>query len=241
MWSAWYTYLGWNTDRSQFWGGPGYYGYPAFSFNDGMPTTRVSDTVQYTYGGGGYSSQPFTFTAEVTMDGQRTPTPPSADSDAGADPQDIDLLTLAGMGTIGAVQVNGAIRQQTSNDENAPAEPSQTGIGVRWHNGPLYLGGSYIRTDLDDGTSSENPSMVEVLGTYDFGDGLSAQLSLSQLDNDTSDGQGDTTGVFAHVNKNLTEQLNAYFEAQALSENGGSGSSDDSPRVILIGMGYSFP
>jgi predicted porin len=241
MWSAWYTYLGWNTDRSQFWGGTGYYGYPAFSFNGGMPTTRVSDTVQYTYGGGGYTSQPFTFTAEVAMDGQSTPNAPSADSDPGEDPQDVDLVTLAAMGTMGPVQVNGAIRQQSSNDPTAPADPSQAGLGVRWQNGPLYLGGSYIRTDLDDGSSSENPAMVEVLGTYDLGDGLSTQLSVSQLDNDTSDGQGDTTGVFAQVNKDLTEQLNAYVEGQALSVDGGSGSPDTSPQVILVGMGYSFP
>jgi predicted porin len=258
MWSSWYTYLGYNTDRSQFWGGPGYYGYPAFGFNAGMPTTRVSDTIQYTYGGGGYSTDPFTFTVETTMDADSacgtakgsTVTvnantfacnPSSNSTGATSDPANFDIVTLAGQGTVGNVSVNAALRQSQANFEEETAEPSQYGVGVRWNNGPLYIGGSYIATDQDTGQSGENPSMVEVLSTYDFGGGLSGQLSVSQLDNDMPNSQGDTTGFFALVSQNLTDKLNVYGEIQRLDVDGGNSGPDTSPQVILVGMGYSFP
>lgn len=239
MWSAWYTHLGWNTDRSQFWGGTGYYGYGGTDFNGGMTTTRAGDTVQYTYGGGGYSSNPFTFTVEAMMDGDGGLTPgedPAADGDD-ADPQDLDVITAAAMGTFGSIQVNGAVRQMNSSDETEDAEPSQMGVGVRWESGPLYIGGSYIQTDRDT-DDNDSPSMVEVLAAYDFDDGLSAQLSVSQLDNDMDDA-GDTTGVYAQLNQSLSEQMSVYVEGQSLSVDGGD-DDDTSPRVVLGGIRYDF-
>lgn len=241
VWSAWYTHLGYNTDRSQFWGGTGYYGYPSFGLNEGMPTTRVSDTVQYTYGGGGYSTDPFTFTAEIMMDGSSAGVSAKGDAleEGGtADPQDMDLITLAGQATFGDVSVNAALRQQSSNDETVDIEPSQTGVGVRWNSGPLYLGGSYIQTDRDT-DDNDSPSMVEVLATYEFDDGLTGQLSVSQLDNDMDNDAGNTTGVFAQLDQSLTEQLNVYIEGQSLDVDGGDGE-DSSPMVVLTGLGYSF-
>ncbi|MEX2576145.1 MAG: porin [Halofilum sp. (in: g-proteobacteria)] len=254
MWSAWYEYLGWNTDRSQFWGGTGYYGYGATQFFNVGPTTRSSDTVQYTFGGGGYSDDPFTFSVEARMAGDSAGA--SAEGDAvedvdldfdgtetteevTADPQAFDVVTLAAQSTLGGISVNAAFRQTQSNYEEQDIEPSQAGIGLRWGSGPLYVGGSYIVTDRDDGSASDSPSMVEVLASYDFGDGLSTQLSTSRLDNDTANDAGDTTGFFALVDHQMTEQLNAYVELQLLDAKGEAGD-DNTPQVVLTGMGYSF-
>lgn len=223
IWSAWYDYLGWNTDRSQFLGGTGYYHYGTGA-NIGTGT-RASDSINYTWGGGGYSSDPFTFSVETQM------------SDSGGtdtDPQDIDLLTLAALGTFGDVQVTGAHRSASAGNSGDP-EPSQLGLGVRWNGGgPLYVGGTYVSTDPDVSGAPE-PTMFEVLATYDMGGGLSGQLSFSQEDADTDSGDGDTTGVFAQLNRSLSSRTNAYVEFQSVDIDGGL-----SPQVLLVGMGHNF-
>jgi predicted porin len=247
VWSAWYNYLGWNTDRSQFWGGPGYYGYPTFGYNVG-PTTRSSNTVQYTFGGGGYSSDPFTFTVETQMDptsaggradGASLGTDVDGDGNTDeADPTSFDTITAAAQGTFGPVSINGAYRQAYSDNNAVDAEPSQLGVGARFNTGPFYLGGSFITTDPDVNGASE-PEMVEVLGTYDFGNGLSTQLSVSEFDADTANDAGNVTGVFAQVNMAVSSRTNVYTELQRLDVDGGSGS-DTTPQVLLVGLGHSF-
>lgn len=254
MWTSWYTYLGWNTDRSQFWGGTGYYGYGATEFFNVGSGDRASNTLQYTFGGGGYSDDPFTFTIEAMMAGDSaggsaegdTVTDVDIDFDGSdatqpttADPQAFDLVTVAGQSTFGDITVNAAYRQTQANYEEQEAEPSQMGVGLRWENGPVYLGGSYIATDRDDGSDSDSPSMVEVLGSYDFGNGLSGQLSVSQLDNDQPDDEGNTTGIYALIDSQVTEQLNAYVEGQRLDVDVRD-EDNTTPTVVLTGIGYSF-
>jgi len=260
VWSAWYNYLGWNTDRSQFWGGTGYYGYQGGNtfrpgansrFTTAPANTRASNTVQYTFGGGGYSSDPFTFTVETQMDPTATAAGGSADGASlgtdldgdgntdEADPTSFDTITAAAQGTFGPVSINGAYRQAYSDNNAVDAEPNQLGVGARFNSGPFYLGGSYITTDPDVNGGSE-PDMVEVLGTYDFGNGLSTQLSVSQYDDDNQDDQGNTTGVYALVNMAVSSRTNVYTEFQRLDVDGGNNNPDTTPRVLLVGLGHSF-
>ncbi len=244
VWSAWYDYLGWNTDRSQFWGGTGYYGYgggfTGTNLNIG-PTTRASDTVKYTYGGGGYSSDPFTFTLEANMNPVSAGGNAEGDAFGGgqADPQAFDLITAAAQGTFGMFTVNGAYRTAQSNDTSVNAEPSQIGIGGRVDLGPAFVGVNFTTTDPDANNAPE-PSMFEVLGTYDFGNGLSAQLSVSQLDADQNNGANDTTGMFAQVNKALSSRTNVYAEFNTVDIDGGTGGTDVTPQLIMVGIGHSF-
>ena len=243
VWSAWYDYIGWTVDRSWFWGGTGYYGYGGSGINVGA-TTRSSNTLKYTYGAGGYGSDPFTFSVEAVMNGASSGV---AMDDTDNDPQDLDVLTIAGQTTFASDFTIGLAHRLTNNDENiTESEPSQTAFSFRWEPaGPFYIGAVYNQTDRDIDSSFDSPAYIEVLGTMDFGGGLSGQLGLSSLDNDTPDDFGDTTGIFLHLNQALSSRTNVFGELQALSVDGGVNMAGDEvddtdPRVLMIGMEHSF-
>lgn len=273
IWGSWYEYIGWTTDRSWFWGGTGYYGYGSgLTFTDAAgddvtfgglnvgATTRSSDTVKYTWGSGGYGSDPFTFSLEAVMDGTSAGTEAegavlgqtAGGSDIEADPQAFDIFTAGAQGTFGDFTVGGAHRVTSSNTDPTGPEPSQTAVSFRWDpSAPFYLGAIYTATDRDNDSSFDSPQMFEVLGTMDFGGGLSGQLGLSSLDNDAPGDVGDTTGVFAQLNQALSNRTNLFIEGQVLSVDGGdtgfldaSGDpiefDDTDPRLVMIGMEHSF-
>ena len=232
IWSAWYDYIGWNTDRSWYLGGPGYYGMSNYG---GAPSTRTSDTIQYTWGGGGYGSDPFTFSVEATMN-------PNSSTNAGLsatnDPQDIDHMTVAGMGTFGPVQVNAAYSKASMDQSGGNvSEPSETAIGVRWTSGPLYVGGSYITSDPDT-AANNNPSAIDLLATYDMGGGLSGQIGVGSLDADTTGGAGDQTSVFLNLDKALSSRTHTYGEFRSVDQDLGANSI--TTQVLLVGMLHNF-
>jgi len=251
IWGSWYEYIGWTTDRSWFWGGTGYYGYGGTGINVGA-VTRASDSVKYTYGSGGYGTDPFTFSIEAQMDG--TANNGVADGTtvtvgqttggtlitAEADSAFVDVLTLAGQGTFGDFTIGLAHRLTSSATDPSGPEPSQTAFSFRWDpSAPFYIGAIYSQTDRDIDSSFDSPAFIEVLGTMDFGGGLSGQLGLSSLDNDAPNDAGDTTGVFLQLNQALSSRTNVFGELQSLSVDGGAGDDTD-PRVLMIGMEHSF-
>lgn len=222
QWGTLYEYLGYNMYRSHGFGGAGWYE-ATRHLNDDAFGLRVSDAVEYTYGAGGYGSDPFTFSAQGIFD---------QSNDGGGTDETLDAYTLAGQGTFGNFSINAAYYGE--NNAAGEAEPELMGIGVRANiTDALYLGVTGMSTDRDDG--SDEVTTVTGLATYNFGNGLSGMAGYGQSSDDVD---GDLQTIFLQLNKNLGSGTDIYIEAETASRD--TAGPDGESNVIAVGMKKSF-
>jgi len=233
QWGTVYEYLGWNVFRSSGHGGAGwYYATRAFETSPAGEGSglRVGNAITYTYGAGGYGSDPFTFTVQAGL---------APDTGTGAAENDatFDFTTVGAQGTFGDFQVNGVAHQQNEEATGA-SEPSLTGIGVRWNSGDLYIGGNFTVTDLDL-SGVDDLEVLQVLATYDFGGGNSGMAGFSS--GDSGDINADLSGIFLQFAHQLSSRTQAYVEIeQAEIENIGAGGDDVETSVVSLNLMHSF-
>jgi predicted porin len=254
QWGVLYEYAGWNHYRSDGHGGATHY-YMMSSFvgpfatNDDPSGLRIDNALSYTYGGGGYSSDPFTFTAQVRMDSRGEN---AAQVAAFADDQEtIDAIILGGQGTFGDFTVNGTFYQE-SNSTNGAApganipEPSMITLGGRWSSGPFYVGGTYFMADTDisnpGAAQPDSPSAINVLAGMDFGSGYSGMFGVGTGDADRGDGNGDLMTFFLQAEKAFSSRTKVYgeFENAEIEGVGGTGGNDAEQQVLAVGLKHSF-
>jgi len=223
QWGALYEYLGYNTQRSYGFGGADWYEASRHLNDDGFGL-RISDAVDYTYGSGGYGSDPFTFTAQGIFD---------QDNDGGADSDEtLDAYTLAAAATFGNVTVNGAYYGE--NNAAGVPEPSLMGVGARFNlTDAFMLSGRYTTVDRDNGT--DDPSVISVHGEMDFGGGISGMAGVGLGSDDTD---GDMTSWFLQMNKNLGAGTNVYVEFEQATRD--VAGPDPESQVIAVGMIKNF-
>ena len=223
QWGLLYEYLGYNTFRSHGFGGGGWYETTKELNYDGFGL-RVSDAVTYQYGGGGYSSDPFTFSAQGIFD-QRNDDPFLGD-------ETLDAYTLGAASTFGNITVNGAYY-----GENNPAgtpEPELMGVGARVSlTSAFALMGTFSTVDRDDGT--DDVTSIDLHSEYDFGGGLTAMLGGAVGSDDTN---GDLTQFFAQLQKDLGESTLVYAEFEHATRDQAGGDAESS--VVAVGMKKSF-
>lgn len=226
QWGALYEYLGYNTFRSHGFGGGGWYegtkelNYDTFGL-------RVSDAVTYQYGGGGYSSDPFTFSAQGIFD-QRNGDPFGGD-------ETLDAYTLGAASTFGNITVNGAYY-----GENNPAgtpEPELIGIGTRVSlTSTFAIMGTFTTVDRDV-AGADDVDTFDLHTEFDFGGGLTAMLGGAIGSDDTN---GDMTQYFAQLQKDLGQSTLIYLEAERVERDGVGGAPDPSSSIVAVGMKKSF-
>jgi len=222
QWGALYEYLGYNTMRSYGFGGAAWYE-GTRHLNDDAFGLRVSDAVDYTYGSGGYGSDPFTFTAQGIFD---------QIGDQSATDETLDAYTLAAAATFGNVTVNGAYYGE--NNGAGEAEPSLMGVGARFNlTDALMLSGRWTTTDRDNGT--DDVDVIEIHGEMDFGNGLSAMAGYGTSSDDTD---GDMDTFFLQMNKNLGAGTNMYVEVENATRDVAGG--DPESTVVAVGMIKNF-
>ena len=260
QWGVLYEYAGWNHFRSDGHGGATHY-YMMSSFvgpfatNDDPSGLRIDNALSYTYGGGGYSSDPFTFTAQVRMDstGENAAQVNSADGPVTIivdDQETIDAIILGGQGTFGDFTVNGTFYQErNSTDGAAPGanipEPSMITLGGRWSSGPFYVGGTYFMADTDISNptagDADSPSAINVLAGMDFGSGYSGMFGVGTGDADRGDGNGDLMTFFLQAEKAFSSRTKVYGEFEnAEIEGVGTGGNDAEQQVLAVGLKHSF-
>lgn len=225
QWGALYEYLGYDTMRSYGFGGASWYESTRLLNHDSFGL-RVSNAIDYTYGSGGYGSDPFTFTAQGIFNQDLTGTP--ADSD-----ETLDAYTLAAAATFGGVTINGAYY----GENNAPGtpEPELIGVGARFNvTDALMLAGRYVTVDRDVPGTDDNDT-ISVYGEMDFGGGLSGQLGYGTSSDDTD---GDLDTIFAQINKNLGAGTNVYVELERAKRDVPTG--DPESTIVAVGMIKNF-
>lgn len=224
MWGTLYEYLGYNTVRSHGFGGSTWYeatkelNYDAYGL-------RVSDALSYTYGAGGYGSDPFTFSAQGIFD--------QVNDDPFGGEETLDAYTLAAQATFGNFTVNAAYY-----GENNPAgtpEPSLIGAGVRVNlTDAFMLSGTMMSVDRD-AAGMDDVETVDLHAEYDFGNGLSAMAGYGMGSDDTN---GDLDSIFLQMNKNLGAGTDMYVEFETNSRDTAGGDAEST--VVAIGMKKSF-
>ena len=244
QWGVLYEYAGWNHYRTDGHGGATHY-YMMSSFvgpfatNDDPSGLRIDNALTYTYGGGGYSSDPFTFSVQARMDANSQP----------QDEESIDALILGAQSTIPGtgVTINGTYYTESNSDIGGTSqpEPSLLTLGGRWSSGPFYVGGTFFSgdTDIDNptGSQADSPSAFNLLGGMDFGNGYSGYVGVGTGDADRGDGEGDMSTFFLQGEKQFSSRTKIYGEFETAEIEGvGTGGADADQQVLAVGLKHSF-
>ncbi len=257
QWGVLYEYAGWNHYRTDGHGGATHY-YMMSSFvgpfatNDDPSGLRIDNALTYTYGGGGYSSDPFTFSVQLRSDAQSEN---GAQTTAGInDDETIDAAIIGAQGTFGDFTVNGTFYQEQNSSTggaNIP-EPSMVTLGGRWSSGPFYVGGTFFSADTDISNpgqaQADSPSAFNVLAGMDFGSGFSGYFGVGSGDADRGDGDGDLSTVFLQAQKEFSSRTKLYAEFETAevdgvginTNTGNADGSDAEQQVLAVGLKHSF-
>lgn len=231
QWGELYSYLGYNTVRSFGFGGSTWYEATRHLNQDGYGL-RVSDAVDYTYGSGGYGSDPFTFSLQGIFDQRNSSGGGTPDQTNATGPNDatLDAYTVAGAATFGGVTVNAAYYGE-NNADGLPS-PKLWGIGARFNvTDALYLGGTFMEVDRDNNT--DNPQTIDLHADYSFGGGLSGMLGYGHGKDDT---EGDLNSYFLQLAKDLGSGTHLYIEAEHNKRSAPGGAADPESTVVAAGM-----
>lgn len=255
MWGVLYEYAGWNHYRTDGHGGAVHYymmspftGGVGFATADDPSGLRVDNTVSYTYGGGGYSSDPFTFTVALRSKDEDGPSNGFGFGGYAAnDDEEIDNITVGAQGTFGDFTVNGTFYSESNSDTAAGAstpDPSMITLGGRWSSGPFYVGGTFFQADRDQQASNtgigDDPSAFNILGGMDFGGGYSGYVGVGAGDNDTNGSDaGDMTTFFLQAQKEFSSRTKIYGEFETVEVDGGN-ASDPEQSTLAVGLKHSF-
>jgi predicted porin len=241
QWGELYSYLGYNTVRSFGFGGSTWYEQTRHLNYDGYGL-RVSDALDYTYGSGGYGSDPFTFSVQGIFAPPNNTIGGSGGNehvnDANGNPVDntntLDAITVAGAATFGGVTINAAYYTE-NNPGNLP-QPKLWGIGARFAvTDALYLGGTFMELDRDlpAGQSQDKPQTIDLHADYSFGGGLSGMLGYGHGKNDS---EGDLDSFFLQLAKDLGSGTHLYIEAEHNKRKVGGGAADPESTIVSTGM-----
>ncbi len=242
IWSAVYEYSGWNIWRTPS-NGSFTYNYLTGStgLDDVAGGLRIDNSIQYSYGGGGYGSDPFSFSVEAGFEDDNRATGTATDDDGAPvnDEETLDHVTVGAQGTFGPVKVNGFYYSESNSDTAGgatTADPSAIGLGGEFSAGPAWVGLSYITVDQDDGDGSD-PSGGQITGGFDFGGGTSLTASLGSASAD--DGSGGTADIdsqiYVHLSHEMSSRTSVYTDVESVSL-----SDDTGADVFTVGMQHSF-
>jgi len=236
MWGVIYQYSGWNSWRTCCEGGAPYY-YTTSLLNDDAYGLRVDNAIEYTYGGGGYSSDPFTFSVQLRAADEQSNATNDGTPGVANDEESIDTVIVGAQGTVGDFTINGF---SYSEAQTTGPEVSAYGLGGRWSSGPILVGVSYQQVDLDNAAGNK-PSSLQVTADYDLGGGLNVVGSVGTGDADTNGGVGDLTSYFVRLDKDLSSRTELYGEYEsATTDKTGPSGGDGETSVLTAGIRHSF-
>jgi predicted porin len=218
QWGILYEYLGWNIYRTHGHGGGTWY-HTTQHLNDDAYGLRVQNAFTYTYGGGGYGTDPFTFSVQVV-----------AEPDTATDDEFMDAVVFGAAFTTGDLTINAV--SYSESDGSGAAEPSLIGLGARYNlSGDTYVGGTYMQVDNDAG---QDLSSFNVLLTHHLGDGLSGMIGYGFSDADAPLLELDSN-LLLQLEKDLGAGLITYVEIETAELSNG-----DETRIVSGNLKYNF-
>lgn len=237
QWSPLFEYSAWNAMKTEG------HGYGAYYFTtELLPGSlqygfRNDSTVNYTYGGGGYGTSPFTFTVAAhigeddrTFDDDANP----ATDEVKANEAGVTGVTVGGAASFGQVTVNAAYVQSMVSEASGAtlAAPSLASIGAKFRaNDQLEVGFNYQSVDKDDAAGDKRTSM-SVGGMYEVASDLSVHAGYGFGEDDN--GFELESDIYAQVIKSMSDTFHVRLELEQTSTTAG----DDSVVAVYLRQAF---
>lgn len=229
QWSPLFEYSAWNAMKTEG------HGYGAYYFTTaGLPGSlqygfRNDSTINYTYGGGGYSTDPITFTVAAHV----------GEDDRVNNESGITGMTVGGAASFGQVTVNAAYVQSIVSEAEGTnvAAPSLASVGAKFRaNDKLEVGFNYQSLDKDDAAGDKRTAM-SVGGMYEVASDLSvhAGFGFGEDDNDAEL----ESDIYAQVIKSVSDTFHVRLELEQVSAKDAAGNSGDD-TVVAVYLRQSF-
>ncbi|EAT11031.1 porin [Bermanella marisrubri] len=247
QWSPLFEYSAWNSMKSEGHGYGAYY-FTACELPGSLSCGfRNDSTINYTYGGGGYSTDPFTFTvaAHINEDGrvlEDVNGNPIKDADGNEQTMNdagITGMSIGGAASFGPATVNFAYIQSIVTESDVAkangglAAPSLMSVGAKYRAAEeLELGFNYQTVDKDDGTDDERTSM-SFGGMYNVAPDLSVHAGYGFGEDDN--GAELESNIYAQVIKNISDTFHVRLELEQVST---KNSGDDSVAVVYLRQSF---
>jgi len=241
QWSPLFEYSAWNAMKTEG------HGYGAYYFTTaGLPGSlaygfRNDSTINYTYGGGGYSTDPFTFTVAAhigeddrTYDDDADPTT----DEVAANEAGITGMTVGGAASFGQFTVNAVYLQSMVSEAPGQtlAAPSLMSVGAKFRaNDQLELGFNYHSVDKDDGTDDKRTQM-SLGGMYNVASDLSVHAGYAFGEDDN--GAELESNIYAQVIKSMSDTFHVRLEVEQVSAKAGSTTADDSVVAVYLRQAF---
>jgi len=205
QWSPLFEYSAWNTMKTEGHGYGAYY-YTTERLTGSMQYGfRNDSTINYTYGGGGYSTDPVTFTVAAHIN----------ESNEVTNEEGITGITAGGAASFGQFTINAAYVQAMATDT---AEPSIMSIGGKFRaNEQLEVGFTYQLADSDLGNAAgDERSYVSVGGMYQVAPDLSVHAGFATGEDDDETERQMDSDIYAQVWKNVTDTFSIRGEFEMI-------------------------
>jgi len=251
QWSPLFEYSAWNAMKTEGHGYGAYYfttellpGSLAYGF-------RNDSTINYTFGGGGYDTSPFTFTVaahigeddRVLLDANDDPILDADGNSQKLNDSGITGVTLGGAASFGQVTVNAAYVQSIVSDSDVStdlAAPSLASIGAKFRaNDQLEVGFNYQSVDKDDAAGDKRTSM-SVGGMYELASDLSIHAGYGFGEDD--DGTELESDIYAQVIKSVSDTFHIRLELEQTSSitSDADGNEKGDDTVVAVFLRQSF-
>jgi len=277
QWQPAYEYMGWNQGRMPTHGYASYFKTMSYMLDAGTVSAgssgatgyRQDSSIGYQFGGGGYSTDPFTVDVLLGVNnGGEQAANFGANNEAG-----ISSIQVFAAGTFGPdITINGGVIQDfrdlndtaLANSGNAGAdevEPSLFTIGGRFPIGDsgFEIGTSLYRVDTDIPQGDEEVDTAALTGFWTGPNGWSAQLGFATVDADEDTARSDRIGGFNFgasqtevdswhfgVTKALSSRTSLRLVGewadvdQTVDSSGTVGDSDIDGGVVMLGVQHNF-
>ncbi|WP_396588334.1 porin [Bermanella sp. R86510] len=218
QWSPLFEYSAWNAMKTEG------HGYGAYYFTTAdLPGSlaygfRNDSTINYTYGGGGYSTDPVTFTVAAHI----------GEGDA-TNEEALSGMTAGGAVSFGQVTVNGTyIKAMTTSAD----EPSLMSVGAKYRaNDQLELGFNYHSVDKDDVAGDKRTSMA-FGGMYNVTPDLSVHAGFGAGEDDN--GEELESNIYAQVIQSVSDTFHIRLELEQVSAKTFKDTNNDGTEDSIV-------
>ncbi|MGR6871991.1 porin [Pseudomonas sp. HK3] len=225
QWSPLFEYSAWNAMKTEGHGYGAYY-YTACELPGSLSCGfRNDSTINYTYGGGGYSTDPFTFTVAAHI----------GEDDRVNNESGITGVTVGGAASFGQVTVNAAYVKSIVSEATGTtvAAPSLASVGAKYRaNDQLELGFNYQTVDKDDAAGDKRNSM-SVGGMYNVSPDLSIHAGFGAGDDD-NDSELESN-VYAQVIQSFSDTFHIRLELEQVSAKTYKDVNNDGTKTLESG------
>lgn len=236
-----YDYSAWNATKSEVHGYGVYYYTTCDMIGSLSCTFRTDSTISYTYGGGGYSTDPITFTGALHFGGD------ARDGNTDGIKDNMSGVTGGTFGvsaTFGAITVNGAYQTSVvseGDDFNGNlSAPSIYSVGAKFAaSKTAEVGFFYHMLDRDLGKNS-NKTALAVGGIYQLNDKVNVHAGFGMGEDDNDAARQLDSNIFTQVTYATSDSSHVRLELEQVSYSSDTAALEGDALIALVSLRQNF-